>query len=31
VSAPALEVKGISRSFGGVVALRDVSFSVCAG
>jgi branched-chain amino acid transport system ATP-binding protein len=31
VSAPALEVKGISRSFGGVVALRDVSFSVGAG
>jgi branched-chain amino acid transport system ATP-binding protein len=31
VSAPALEVKGISRSFGGVVALRDVSFTVAAG
>jgi branched-chain amino acid transport system ATP-binding protein len=31
VSAPALEVKGISRSFGGVVALRDVSFAVRAG
>jgi branched-chain amino acid transport system ATP-binding protein len=31
VSAPALEVKGVSRSFGGVVALRDVSFTVAAG
>ena len=31
MSAPALEVKGISRSFGGVVALRDVSFVVRAG
>jgi ABC-type branched-subunit amino acid transport system ATPase component len=31
MSAPALEVKGISRSFGGVVALRDVSFAVRAG
>ena len=31
MNAPALEVKGISRSFGGVVALRDVSFTVRAG
>ena len=31
MSAPALEVKGISRSFGGVVALRDVSFAVRPG
>jgi ABC-type branched-subunit amino acid transport system ATPase component len=31
MTAPALEVKGISRSFGGVVALRDVSFAVRAG
>jgi branched-chain amino acid transport system ATP-binding protein len=31
MTAPALEVKGISRSFGGVVALRDVSFVVRAG
>ena len=31
MSALALEVKGISRSFGGVVALRDVSFTVAAG
>jgi branched-chain amino acid transport system ATP-binding protein len=31
MSAPALEVKGISRSFGGVVALRDVSFTVRPG
>jgi ABC-type branched-subunit amino acid transport system ATPase component len=28
---PALEVSGISRNFGGVVALRDVSFAVSAG
>jgi branched-chain amino acid transport system ATP-binding protein len=31
MTAPALEVKGISRSFGGVVALRDVSFTVREG
>jgi ABC-type branched-subunit amino acid transport system ATPase component len=31
MTALALEVKGISRSFGGVVALRDVSFAVRAG
>jgi len=31
MTAPALEVKGISRSFGGVVALRDVSFTVRPG
>ena len=31
MSAPALEVKGVSRSFGGVVALRDVSFTVRPG
>jgi len=31
MTAPALEVKGISRSFGGVVALRDVSFAVRPG
>ena len=31
MTAPALEVKGICRSFGGVVALRDVSFAVRAG
>jgi branched-chain amino acid transport system ATP-binding protein len=30
-SAPALDVSGISRNFGGVVALRDVSFTVGAG
>jgi len=30
-TAPALEVKGIARNFGGVVALRDVSFSVRDG
>ena len=29
--APALEVKGIARNFGGVVALRDVSFTVREG
>jgi branched-chain amino acid transport system ATP-binding protein len=29
--APALEVNGICRNFGGVVALRDVSFTVRAG
>jgi branched-chain amino acid transport system ATP-binding protein len=29
--APALEVKGIARNFGGVVALRDVTFSVRDG
>jgi len=28
---PALEVNGICRNFGGVVALRDVSFAVSAG
>jgi len=28
---PALEVRGIARNFGGVVALRDVSFSVREG
>jgi ABC-type branched-subunit amino acid transport system ATPase component len=31
VTAPALEVNGVSRNFGGVVALRDVSFTVGAG
>jgi branched-chain amino acid transport system ATP-binding protein len=31
MTAPALEVKGVSRSFGGVVALRDVSFAVHTG
>jgi ABC-type branched-subunit amino acid transport system ATPase component len=31
MSTPALEVNGISRSFGGVVALRDVSFAVRPG
>jgi len=31
MTAPALEVKGICRTFGGVVALRDVSFAVRAG
>jgi branched-chain amino acid transport system ATP-binding protein len=31
VTAPALEVNGVSRNFGGVVALRDVSFTVSAG
>jgi branched-chain amino acid transport system ATP-binding protein len=30
-TAPALEVNGICRNFGGVVALRDVSFRVGAG
>jgi branched-chain amino acid transport system ATP-binding protein len=30
-AAPALEVSGICRNFGGVVALRDVSFTVSAG
>jgi ABC-type branched-subunit amino acid transport system ATPase component len=30
-AAPALEVNGICRNFGGVVALRDVSFTVRAG
>jgi branched-chain amino acid transport system ATP-binding protein len=30
-TAPALEVSGICRNFGGVVALRDVSFKVGAG
>ena len=30
-SAPALEVHGVSRNFGGVVALKDVSFTVQAG
>jgi branched-chain amino acid transport system ATP-binding protein len=31
MTAPALEVKGVCRSFGGVVALRDVSFAVREG
>jgi len=31
VTVPALEVNGICRNFGGVVALRDVSFAVRAG
>ncbi len=31
MTAPALEVNGVSRNFGGVVALRDVSFTVGAG
>jgi branched-chain amino acid transport system ATP-binding protein len=31
MNAIALEVKGIARNFGGVVALRDVSFSVREG
>ena len=31
MNAPALEVKGICRNFGGVVALRDVSFTVREG
>jgi branched-chain amino acid transport system ATP-binding protein len=31
MNALALEVKGISRNFGGVVALRDVSFAVREG
>jgi branched-chain amino acid transport system ATP-binding protein len=31
VNALALEVKGVSRNFGGVVALRDVSFGVREG
>lgn len=31
MTAPALEVNGVSRNFGGVVALRDVSFTVSAG
>ena len=31
MTAPALEVNGVSRNFGGVVALRDVSFTVRAG
>jgi branched-chain amino acid transport system ATP-binding protein len=31
VNAAALEVNGICRNFGGVVALRDVSFTVRAG
>jgi ABC-type branched-subunit amino acid transport system ATPase component len=30
-AAPALEIKGVARNFGGVVALRDVSFSVRDG
>ena len=30
-SAPALEVHGVCRNFGGVVALEDVSFTVRAG
>jgi branched-chain amino acid transport system ATP-binding protein len=29
--APALEVNGVSRNFGGVMALTDVSFTVSAG
>ena len=31
MSVPALEVKGVSRNFGGVIALRDVSFTVAEG
>jgi branched-chain amino acid transport system ATP-binding protein len=31
MTTPALEVKGVSRNFGGVVALRDVSFTVAEG
>ena len=31
MSAVALEVNGVARNFGGVVALRDVSFSVREG
>jgi ABC-type sugar transport system ATPase subunit len=31
VSAPALSFRGLSKSYGGVVALRDVSFDVEAG
>jgi branched-chain amino acid transport system ATP-binding protein len=31
VSEPVLEVRGLTRSFGGVVAVSDVSFSVQAG
>jgi len=31
VSAPALEVRHVARHFGGLVALRDVSFSVTEG
>jgi branched-chain amino acid transport system ATP-binding protein len=31
VTAPALEVRGIAKRFGGLVALRDVSFSVQQG
>jgi len=31
VTAPALEVRGIAKRFGGLVALRDVSFSVRQG
>ena len=31
MSALALEVNGVARNFGGVVALRDVSFSVREG
>ena len=31
MTVPALQVNGISRNFGGVVALRDVSFTVAEG
>jgi branched-chain amino acid transport system ATP-binding protein len=31
MTVPALEVKGVSRNFGGVIALRDVSFTVAEG
>ena len=31
MSVPALEVAGIGRRFGGLVALRDVSFTVREG
>ena len=31
MTMPALEVKGVSRNFGGVIALRDVSFTVAEG
>jgi branched-chain amino acid transport system ATP-binding protein len=31
MTAPALEVQGVCRNFGGVVALRDVSFTVAQG
>jgi ribose transport system ATP-binding protein len=31
ISAPALELRGIGKSFGGVEALRDVDFALAAG